>query len=1230
MLNKKSQVTVVIILGMIVFLSLMLAIYLQELYVEGTLKPHIYTGTSLQAQYDSLNAYVSFCLKDAIDGRKENPSPIIRLAKQGGILTIFNDYIDYNPNPNFFTDRINVLCRDEENKGCVQNILTKESMEQDLALSVRLNFIGCFKVDEFRNKGYIVEYNQSKLKIDTTIGKDDISFKLYYPLEIHSPDNKEITLSLEQWVYKVNAPLGRLYDLVLDIVNEEASNGFFDKDAWMLKNNALIIIEKHKPYPNTVYQLRFGNKDKNLLTKDRSKELIFQFAIRGIDSAGKTYPNLAPSLGCCKLRDYCYKNTEENACSEINGTYENEEDCTCTQKSDYKEITQYISDCSYNNKNTVETKKHGSSWCSYNAIAGKAYDYVGSRHYLNTCINGEIIIEECRDFREELCTENIIVIADVLTNANTVNNTNIINNPLNPAENITKAVCRKNRWQDCMQCTSKQCCEDINTRDCIWKDYLKTDKKCLPYVSPGLKFWTNEPAQLKVCNAASQKTEFLGLKTNNAWIDSSAILCYGTGDCGNYRNIANDITKFGFRNTDGAEQEYVYLTNDIINNGNNNKKSIITLPINAIAQPQLASEEELFKPSANYPAAEEIANTLKNLDSYNSELFDKYKRDSSKRPALSRCNLWQAPQNTDKCTYCTKDSSLGEVCSEYKCKSLGQECRFTYNRGIPQCNSPENIDLIPPKIEIDNTLLPENYKYKKATFGPESKPWFNGYLVEPEILPHDLFTFGITTSEESICKTTYLPESDFNLLPAIWFGDNTYKTSHNISIRLPGNIELPDNFFKANNLNSLADLAKNPAFTNKRNNLAVLKLLDEFKQGNYHLFIKCNDKFGNTNSDEFFIKFNLKSDLEDTDAPNVLEIIPQNGSIISRNLENLPVKLYVNEPAECRASTIDINFENMEYKFSCPSSKYDVTGVAAGSYECTATLPFAENYYIRCMDKPLQTAEFLFAINYTQPNITDENLKLNNNVMVDESINFASYYAVLPDINVLKNKNFLFNFDKDIELRFGINAMPVCKISDKKIEFGKIQEEFECMSKESYNSSNENSNAPMQVIDYIENNFTELFTCAKTISIPNNSTTYYIKCRDKNITEQLANEQIKRNVASESYVYILQKSAGLNITSVLPNAHVDTTAPKLIVTTSGNKEKDNLKCSYKKNAPLENFYSMSHINNNADNNNDEVNNAFVARLNKLNNFEEYEYDFKCINKYGDVATASARFTVIMD
>lgn len=1216
MRNKRSQVTVVIILGMIVFLSLMLAIYLQELYVEATLRPHIYTGISLQAQYDSLNAYVNFCLKDAVEGKNKEDSPILRIAKQGGILANFNSFLEYNPQPDFFTDKINVLCIQTEGKGCVQNILTRQHMEDELNSNIYLNFLHCLNIKEFENKGYIVNYNQSKLRITTNIARDDISFKLYYPLNIYDKANKEITLYLDQWLYKSNIPLGRLYDLAIDIVNEEAAKGYFDKDAWMHDNNAQIIIEKHKPYPNIIYQIRFDKKEKNVpnsLFNKKSSQLIFQFAIKGIDSAGKVYPNNEPGFGCCTISNTCFKNADEQSCKDNKGEYSQDETCVCTQKSNYMNITQFTKDCDYKN----QIKEHGSSWCSYDSVAGHALDYVGSRHYLYSCINGEILVEECRDLREELCTE------DTLTNSlgsqnNTANSIITANN----ITKVTKAVCRKNRWQDCMQCANKQCCEDTSARDCIWKDYLKTDKKCLPYVSPGLKFWENDAQQSQICNAASQKTEFLGLKTENAWIDSSAILCYGAGDCGNYRNIADEIAKFGFYNTDGTEQQYVYLDDNMINNAEN---TIIKLPINTISQPQLASEHELFKISSNYPAAEEIANALKNLDSYKSELFDKYKSEAARRPALSKCNLWQPPQHTDKCPYCTKDSALGKVCSEYKCKSLGKECRFTYNRGIPQCSSPENIDLIPPIIEPDARALPEDYSYIKTDFVPENAPWFKGFAIQPEILPHELISFGITTSEESICKMTYLPESDFNLLPATWFGDTSYKTAHNITIRLPTKIELPENFFKSNNLTSLADLAKLPGFATKRNNLAALKLLDEFKLGNYHLFIKCNDRFGNTNSDEFFISFKIKSSLDDTDAPLILEAVPKNNSIMSRNFEALPLKIYISEPAECKASTVDIGYENMENNFRCPTSEYDITGVAAGSYECNAILPFAERYYIRCTDNPLPTAEFQLTVNSSQPNLTEENEKLVDRAFMTETNAYDAYYLLLPDINTIRKSSLIFNFDKNIQLRFGINSDAACKVSASNEEFDKIIDEIRCTRKEEYNATEENT--ALDAIEYITDNFTEPFICSHELIIldnKDNNTVFYIKCRDKNATEMLANNQIKRNIAQDSYEYILRRSSGIEITEISPIAQADTLSPKLTVKVTGNVTEDNIKCSYKKadNPITAEYYSMQILNGD--------NNSFSARLNSLNNFEEYEYDIRCTNKYGDNAVASTRFAVIVN
>ena len=125
------------------------------------------------------------------------------------------------------------------------------------------------------------------------------------------------------------------------------------------------------------------------------------------------------------------------------------------------------------------------------------------------------IVEECRDYREELCTEQAV-------------------------DGMNKAVCRKNRWQDCSECTTEQCCSDTRFRDCEWKGGFTTDKKCVPYVPPGLRFWEFEGAE--VCLAANNEKECEGLSCANVWIDESATYCYSMGDCGGYRNFASILT----------------------------------------------------------------------------------------------------------------------------------------------------------------------------------------------------------------------------------------------------------------------------------------------------------------------------------------------------------------------------------------------------------------------------------------------------------------------------------------------------------------------------------------------------------------------------------------------------------------------------------------------------------------------------------------------------------------
>jgi hypothetical protein len=136
-------------------------------------------------------------------------------------------------------------------------------------------------------------------------------------------------------------------------------------------------------------------------------------------------------------------------------------------------------------------KKHGESWCVVDGPSGKGEDPVGSRHFKQVCLFGEIITESCADFRNNICTESSF-------------------------NGFTEAMCRVNRWQDCLNQEEQGDCENTNLRDCFWKtgfyfseegmikkstsdsnnDGNKADPSpngtCVPNYPPGNIFWSAE------------------------------------------------------------------------------------------------------------------------------------------------------------------------------------------------------------------------------------------------------------------------------------------------------------------------------------------------------------------------------------------------------------------------------------------------------------------------------------------------------------------------------------------------------------------------------------------------------------------------------------------------------------------------------------------------------------------------------------------------------------------
>lgn len=236
-----------------------------------------------------------------------------------------------------------------------------------------------------------------------------------------------------------------------------------------------------------------------------------------------------------------------------------------------------------------DKRLNGESWCVYDSTVGNGLDKVGSRYFREICVDGEVRVEPCADFRNEICIQDSIQI---------------------DSGSFGTAACRVNRWQDCTQITDEEACTNNDRRDCIWFDRIEglllgsssatvysnpasgansqafnnpTDQNpfgnptsptptiddsneeeqegvCVPSFPPGLKFWEAGTAST-ICGQASAKcivTYEKGLLSggwsvkdneeclNSEWALQADQICVALGDCGGYVNYKDVYTDDGY------------------------------------------------------------------------------------------------------------------------------------------------------------------------------------------------------------------------------------------------------------------------------------------------------------------------------------------------------------------------------------------------------------------------------------------------------------------------------------------------------------------------------------------------------------------------------------------------------------------------------------------------------------------------------------------------------------
>lgn len=290
---------------------------------------------------------------------------------------------------------------------------------------------------------------------------------------------------------------------------------------------------------------------------------------------------------------------------------------------------------------------------------------------------------------------------------------------------------------------------------------------------------------------------------------------------------------------------------------------------------------------------------------------------------IFECQKWIPPQG-GSCDLCGKDElSDGSdefPCNRYSCEATGQNCQFVEdsegeNGGM--CIVKEELDSFAPKIvNVLEESLSEGMEYEN--FVANQKVGLK--KTEGECVnQYERITFGVELDEPGRCRmSAAIPtrESFEGMSPT----GNSLSVNQTISFR---GVDL-ENLGLDGELNSEA-----------RNDVT--------------LYLACEDYYGTSDSINSF-EINLCVTPNDYQPP-IFDNFNSDGIPLPYEAQEYDLSISLNEPAECRWSSSNENFEDMSSENQC-----GVIEDGLGGYSCNfADIPLTgerTDICVKCLDHP--------------------------------------------------------------------------------------------------------------------------------------------------------------------------------------------------------------------------------------------------------------------------------------
>ncbi|MBD3309844.1 hypothetical protein GF351_01350 [Candidatus Woesearchaeota archaeon] len=861
---RKGQVTAFIVVGILIVAAAALLWYVWSISIDVPDEPEPITPGTV----GSLAQYVEGCIRDP----RITPLAIRTVAENGGMFSLdpgsFRTY--------YHQDYRYLLTRQS-------NVMpSRQQMEDEINSRIFSPIQQCIQggIDIYKSQGYDVTREQMQMDVRITV--DEVVVELDYPIRMELGESVQ---EVSDFYVSIDMPLGRLYDLAFQIVNAEAADRHFNKDMWMYEHGSDISIHKHKPYPDITYDLvKFS--------PDMTDNLTFRFAIQGEDSAGGTQTWVSPAnLGCCfnpyDSSYHAFYNQQD--CDDIPNAayYSNDPACSSPAAASSTGLTSFPSsktvcgdhDCRDCGKNIP----HGSSWCVFDAIEAPGYATVGSRHFKRSCIDGEVYYEECRDFREGICIEGYIEEED--------------------GQRLNYAQCRPNRWQDCVLQGNLQDCHDREARDCYWLSpiadtLMNSQGKCIPYVSPGFRFWNRENDD--ICDYANNYGRCIEgeLTCRREWIDDSAMHCFMLGDCGNYYNFAasrgmGSYTNYQLDLLDESVSTRIYevpsweesefrITKLKLDKFESNRAAY-----SPVRDSEIDSFFLWFKDEAS--SWEICEDAFDCVDPFNlwpeeplEENFNKFVVGGA------YCDVWNAPKE-GQCSICSADPH--RPCSEYRCRSVGTNCVPIQQEGVWECyDSWADVDYYTPLVIEFGSIQPP-YTVRDESLSTDSL-LASGKSIDENVIPYSTVEFTLSTNRWAECSVSSLPLSDFsashlNALNIIGgAGISTFGDTHTVRVTAYPPELLFERLNEIFNTSTLLEGTTLGNFTYPGMENPILVVPDEYQnvinilvseaeQDRFYFFFRCRDSKGTYDEQNFYVSMEIED--VPVSPPDVSLVYPGDG-----------------------------------------------------------------------------------------------------------------------------------------------------------------------------------------------------------------------------------------------------------------------------------------------------------------------------------------------------------------